>query len=125
MDIQQQDVGVSHRSSSGQVVERLVVVNRHILDHYEQPLTLHGLSALVGCHPAYLSHVYSKVFHVSPLHHLQQIRMKKAKLLVLDTRLRMKEIANKLGYVSNSQFGSIYKRYYGISPNKDRASALK
>ncbi|WP_338552317.1 helix-turn-helix transcriptional regulator [Paenibacillus sp. KS-LC4] len=114
----------SARRSSEQIDKRISFVYRYMLLHYEKPLTLHDLSKLVGCHPVYLSSVYTKVYQVSPMQHLQQIRMRKASVFVRSTNMKMKEIAHSIGYVSSSQFGSIYKRYYGVSPNRDRVAAV-
>ncbi|WP_341278784.1 AraC family transcriptional regulator [Paenibacillus sp. FSL H8-0537] len=114
----------SARRSSEQIDKRISFVYRYMLLHYEKPLTLHDLSKLVGCHPVYLSSVYTRVYQVSPMQHLQQIRMRKASVFVRSTNMKMKEIAHSIGYVSSSQFGSIYKRYYGVSPNRDRAATM-
>lgn len=114
----------SARRSYEQIDKRISFVYRYLLLHYEKPLTLHDLSKLVGCHPVYLSSVYTRVYQVSPMQHLQQIRMRKASVFVRSTTMKMKEIAHSIGYVSSSQFGSIYKRYYGVSPNRDRVAAM-
>ncbi|GBF74323.1 hypothetical protein PA598K_02661 [Paenibacillus sp. 598K] len=103
--------------------QRVASVYHYMLTHCDKPLTLHDLSHLAGCHPVYLSTMYSRVYRVSPMQHLQQIRMGKARVLVRSTTMKIKDIALSLGHVSSSQFGSIYKRYYGVSPNRDRVAA--
>lgn len=113
---------VSYRPQE-QVEQRVASVYHYMLTHCEKPLTLQELSHLAGCHPVYLSNMYSRVYQVSPMQHLQQIRMSKASVYVRSTKMKIKEIALSLGYVSSSQFGSIYKRYYGVSPNRDRVAA--
>lgn len=111
------------RKPQEQMEQRVALIYQYMLTHCEKPLTLHDLSRLAGCHPVYLSTMYSRVYQVSPMQHLQQMRMKKANVYVRSTKMKIKEIALSLGYVSSSQFGMIYKRYYGVSPNRDRVAS--
>jgi AraC-like DNA-binding protein len=99
---------------------RLLIVNRYIRQHYAEPLTLDTLAALIGCNPVYLSNMYSKVFHISPMKYLQSVRMSKSLELLTETDLSITEISNAVGYVTVSQFGTIFKRYYRITPYEYR-----
>lgn len=99
---------------------RLIMVNRYIRKYYSDPITLDKLADLIGCNPVYLSNTYSKVFKISPIKHLQVIRMKKACDLLTETNLVISEIASKLGYYSVSQFGVFFKRQFGHTPKEYR-----
>jgi AraC-like DNA-binding protein len=111
-------------SLHGPIDPRLLIVNRYIRKNYHQPLCLQYLSDLIGCHPVYLSNMYAKVFKVGPMQHLQRIRMQIAKRLVADPHTPIKEIARSLGYVTSSQFGAVYKKYYGTTPHKNRINEM-
>ena len=99
---------------------RLLIINRYIRTHYHEPITLDLLAELIGCNSVYLSNTYSKVFKISPIQFLQKIRMKKAKELLSKTELTIKEICEGVGYVSSSQFGTLFKKHYGITPSECR-----
>lgn len=104
----------------GRIDPRLLTVNRYIREHYMLPLTLPTLAELIRCNPVYLSNTYSKVFRISPIKYLQQLKMSKAQDWLLHTNWSINDIANRLGYVSSSQFADLFKRYYGETPTKFR-----
>lgn len=103
---------------------RLIIINRFIRKNYHKPLTLESLAELVDSNPIYLSNTYSKVIAISPMKHIQVLRMKKAEELLRTTKLRIFDISSQLGYISVSQFITIYKKYYNLSPSKYRKYIL-
>ncbi|WP_397386400.1 helix-turn-helix domain-containing protein [Paenibacillus sp. RRE4] len=104
------------KNLSGAIDCRLIKVNRYIRENYSQPLCLHTLSDIIQCHPTYLCNTYSKVFKISPMKYLQSIRMIKAAELLTQSNDSIGEIAKKLGYISNSQFTDLFKRWHGVPP---------
>lgn len=108
---------------SGKIDNRLIMVNRYIRQHYSDPLNLQILADLIMCNPIYLSNTYSKVFLIPPMKYLQNIRMKKARELLKNTKISIKDITVCLGYVSSSQFSSVFKHYNGCTPLEYRRSA--
>jgi AraC-like DNA-binding protein len=103
---------------------RLLIINRYIRSNYHQQLTLQDLADLIGCNHVYLSNMYSKTFNIPPMKYLQNIRMNKAMELISKTRLGIAEIAQKLGYVSSSQFGAYFKRHHGCTPYELRLNHM-
>ncbi|MDK2829384.1 MAG: hypothetical protein PWP67_2204 [Clostridium butyricum] len=74
----------------------------------------------------YLSSVYiSKVFKEktgeSPINYLINLRLEKAKDLLLSTESPVKVIAQAVGYTDAYYFSKLFKKYYGYSPCKFRA----
>lgn len=104
----------------GEIDRRLIKVNRFIRNNFHKPLTLQELADLISCHPVYLSNMYTKVFDKSPIKHIQTLRMNQAKKMLKDTNLTIHEITLKLGYVSTSQFSSLFKQYFNVSPTNYR-----
>ncbi|GGH62528.1 hypothetical protein GCM10008014_39060 [Paenibacillus silvae] len=96
---------------------RLIMVNRYIRKNYYREITLQDLADLAGVHPTYLSNMYSKVFSISPIYFMNQLRIKKAKDLLEHTDRTIKDIATTVGYRSLSQFSSIFKRSFSKSPS--------
>jgi len=54
----------------------------------------------------------------SPVVLIREMRMEKAKLLLENERLSVKEVAEMVGYEDNSYFSRVYKQYFGFSPSK-------
>ena len=72
-----------------------------------------------------LSYTYfSKLFHDETGESfsacLLRMRMERGKLLILDTSVRVGEIAAKLGYEDQNHFSRDFKRYTGLSPSEYR-----
>lgn len=107
---------------TGRIDPRLLSVNRYIRNNYGEQITLQHLADLIGCNPVYLSNMYSKVFKVPPMKFLQNVRMQKAKELISTTSLSITEITQKLGYISNSQFGALFKKYHRVTPYQCRVT---
>ncbi|MEK5282614.1 MULTISPECIES: helix-turn-helix domain-containing protein [Paenibacillus] len=108
-----------------QIDPRLIQVNRFIRKNYDSKISLQNLADLAEVHPTYLSNTYSKVFKTSPIYFVNQLRMKKAKELLKQPDLTIKEIALIIGYNSLPQFSLIFKRFYSKSPTQYREEILK
>lgn len=103
-----------------QIDARLIQLNRFIRKNYQSNITLQDLAEYAGVHPTYLCNTYSKVFKTSPIYFVNQLRINKAKELLVETNLSIKDIALNVGYNSLSQFSSIFKRYSLKSPSQYR-----
>ncbi|MFC3788692.1 helix-turn-helix domain-containing protein [Paenibacillus sp. GCM10012307] len=113
------------QNSRDRIDSRLIQLNRYIRKNYNTPISLQDLADYVGVHPTYLSNTYSKVFKISPILFLNQLRMKAAKELLIDPKLAIKEIAELVGYNSASQFSLIFKRFHSKTPSQFRKDTLK
>jgi len=100
----------------GLIDPRLIKVNRYIRKNYNKKIKLHQLSKMIDVHPTYLCNQYSLVFNVSPIYHLNQYRIKRAILLLKETDLSIKEIANQVGYSSAAHFSTVFRRYQSKTP---------
>ncbi|WP_281884474.1 AraC family transcriptional regulator [Paenibacillus sp. YYML68] len=103
---------------------RLIQLNRYIRKNYNTPISLQELADYVGVHPTYLSNTYSKVFKISPILYLNQLRMKAAVELMEDNGLTIKEIAESVGYNSVPQFSLIFKRFHAMTPSQYRKHSV-
>ncbi|SDF91640.1 AraC-type DNA-binding protein [Fontibacillus panacisegetis] len=97
---------------------RLIKINRYIRKNYHLPLTLQQLADMLSCTPVYLCKMYSSVFGVPPMQHIQMLRMTKATELLEQTYLHVNEISERLGYASPSHFISTFRKYYNTTPKK-------
>ncbi|MCD1258896.1 helix-turn-helix transcriptional regulator [Paenibacillus athensensis] len=105
---------------NNQVDARLIKIHRYIRAHFQTPTTLRDLAELIGVHPAYLCNSYSRVFNISPIQHINILRIRKAKELLLKSNLSIKEIAALTGFGSAAQFSSIFKRFHFLTPSEYR-----
>ncbi|WP_336783265.1 AraC family transcriptional regulator [Paenibacillus illinoisensis] len=111
--------------SRDRIDPRLIQLNRYIRKNYTTSITLQDLADYVGVHPTYLSNTYSKVFNISPIFYINQLRMITAEELLSHSNIAIKDIASKIGYNSVSQFSSIFKRFHSKTPSQYREDSLK
>lgn len=109
----------------GKIDKRLIYINRYIRKKYNEYISLTTLASLINCSPVYLSNTYSQVFNISPLKHLQTIRIQKAKQLLSSSNLNCCEVAYSVGYSSPSQFSNIFKKVTGVSPYSYKKELLQ
>ncbi|OGX68688.1 MAG: hypothetical protein A2189_01500 [Paenibacillus sp. RIFOXYA1_FULL_44_5] len=67
--------------------------------------------------------VYKEVYGQSPRQYLSSLLLRKAKILLLNHRLSIEQVAERLGYRDLSLFSRQFKRWSGISPSQYRKQA--
>ena len=53
-----------------------------------------------------------------------EVRMRNAAGLLADGSLRVREVANRVGYRQPAQFAKAFRRHYGTAPSRLRQAAL-
>lgn len=97
-----------------QYVEPVV---KEIETHYETELTVRDLSRLVYITPQYLSRLFGRFLGCSAYEYLTTYRINKAKeFLLTDTRMEVKEIAQRVGFQDASHFIAMFKKVTGGTP---------
>jgi len=97
---------------------------QYLKEHYaDAELSLKKVSGELLISPSYFSSVFKKEIGRSFTEVLADIRMKKAKELVLTSDLKMFEIALKCGFADQHYFSYSFKKYYNQSPSKMRKAA--
>ena len=66
---------------------------------------------------AYLCHLFSRTLGVTFHQYLTELRMAKAKELLLDPHRRVCDVASAVGYASSDQFRHAFKTHAGIPPS--------
>lgn len=85
--------------------------------NYCHPITISEVSEFVHLDNQYLYNIFKKHLHISPKAYLNNIRVTKAKQLLIETSLTVAEIANSVGYEDTFQFSKFFKKQTGSSPN--------
>ncbi|MCR5701215.1 MAG: response regulator [Lachnospiraceae bacterium] len=87
--------------------------------HYNEKITLDMLADNFGFSRTYICNLFSKHLNTSLSKYITDIRMKKAKEMLSDKTLLLKEIAINLGYKEYYHFYKVFKAYYGYSPKEN------
>jgi transcriptional regulator GlxA family with amidase domain len=85
-------------------------------------LTLGKLAQHVNLSPSRLRHIFKEQTGTTLAQYLRILRNQQAKVLLETTFLRVKEISTIVGMRYDVCFVRVFKRYYGLTPAKYRAS---
>lgn len=93
--------------------------------HIDQSLTVESLSEQFGMSRVQLFRKTKALFGESPNDYIQQVRLKKASQLLIESELTVAEIAYQVGYSSPGYFSTAFKGRYGCSPSEWREGKLE
>jgi two-component system response regulator YesN len=98
----------------------------HILNHeYQKPITLTYLSDRVYLSSNYLRIVFKDKMKISIQDYLTNLRMCKAKELLKETRYKVHEIGEMVGYENSTYFNIVFKNYMKMTPGEYRNKFMK
>ena len=84
-------------------------------------ISLDDMSKNMYISSVYISKVFKEKTGESPINYLINLRLEKAKDLLISTESPVKAIAQSVGYSDAYYFSKLFKKYYGNSPCKFRA----
>lgn len=103
------------------VVEQLV---NYFEDHYNEKISLDQIAENMYLSPFYISKIFKSETGDTPIRHLINIRLEKAKELLESDRCgSIQEVAAMVGYDDAYHFSKLFKKHYGISPSKAKRKA--
>ncbi len=94
----------------------------YIKVNYSDKLTLEELAANVGLSRTYLSGVFRKEVGMSLFSYITRFRVEVGKMLLLDTKLDIVDIAAECGFPDQSYFTRVFRSATGVSPKTYRNS---
>ena len=107
-------------SAENNKTNRIKDVIEYIHQHSAENISVEEMAKNAYMSASYFSKVFRKITAFSPYDYLLNIRLGKAKELLLKTNLSISEIAYQTGFNSTSNFIYFFKKETGISPLKFR-----
>ncbi len=96
--------------------EKILDVQRIIVNQIDTPLTIRELSRMVGMNECYLKKGFKAMFGKSIHEYRQYERIELAKSMLQQKNLSVNEVAFQLGFGSASHFSTSFKKIAGIKP---------
>ena len=104
-------------SQSNNEQQDIVSSALHFLEHnYPDDIQIEKLANSLGYSRAHFTMLFTKKTGVSPYYYLTQIRINKAKELLITTKLSIEEISYSVGFSCVGRFSEIFKKYESLSP---------
>jgi AraC-like DNA-binding protein/mannose-6-phosphate isomerase-like protein (cupin superfamily) len=97
-------------------IEAIVKAKNFMQDHFNSPITLVDISGVACLSPSHFCRIFKKQTSSTPIEYLNNLRMEKAKTLLLHSNFTLTEIADKVGFSSIHYFSRCFKKLRGISP---------
>ena len=104
--------------------QMLTRVQKHIVRHISEELTIEGLSHLFNYHPNYFIRLFRQETGYTPYQYIVQQRMQYA-VTQLNKGLPNEEVCYACGYTDSSTFTRAFRKYYGVAPQKYRKGSRK
>jgi len=86
----------------------------------EEPLGRVELARSAGLSTRQLERLFRKYLNRSPARYYLELRLNKARLLLLQTNMSVIDVALACGFVSASHFSKCYRDFFGRTPRKER-----
>lgn len=100
------------------VVEKML---NYFEDHFSEKISLDQVAENMYLSPFYISKIFKSETGDTPIRHLINIRLEKARELLKDGyEGSIQEVAASVGYDDAYHFSKLFKKRYGISPSQAR-----
>jgi len=109
----------------GVLDERLESVIRAMRQNLAQPWSESELAQIAHLSPSRFAHLFREKLGVAPLKFLEQLRMEKAKSLLLATANPVRTIADEVGYSDALHFSARFRRVVGRCPSHFRCTGTR
>lgn len=103
-----------------QRVQRIITL---IESNFERDLSVSEMARFVDLSVSHLQHLFKKDMGQSPAHYVQALRLKRARDLLENSSLSIKQIMIRIGTKDRSNFERRFKQTYKLTPVQYRKVA--
>ena len=108
---------VDYHASSEEIIYR---IHQYLLEHLSERITIEELSRKFLMNTTTLKKEFKEVYGVSIAAHVKEHRMELAARLLQESSDSIAQIAQAVGYTSQSRFTTAFKEKYGVLPTEYR-----
>lgn len=117
----------SHPEEAGSARITLVRedISAYIESHYMKELSMKNVAQAMNYSDAYFCKLFKQCFHVNFSTYLNEFRIKKAKEMMENPRINVKNISIACGYTDSNYFARVFKRVTGQTPSEYRLGIME
>ncbi len=114
------DEHLNHANSGERIIgEVLAIIHRE----YMTELSVEGIAERVYLSPSYLSYLFRKHTNNTIVRYLTDLRMRKARESLMESNMKIADVAAAVGYHDVPYFCTLFKNKYGVTPSQFRNGA--
>ena len=103
----------------------LEIVANYIDDHYATAIPQKTLEKIAAMSGTKLKKLFRQKYQCTITEYTQRRRMNMAEILLLNSSLKIQDIAEAVGYSSHSKFSTCFKKYKGMYPKDIKKHSVK
>lgn len=109
------DININELNSN-EIVHK---AKQYIYTHYSEPISLEQIADKISVSYSYLSSIFHKSEGESYIKFLTRVRMEEAaKLIKTNSKIKIYDVAENVGYVNVKHFSSTFKNYFNVTPGE-------
>ncbi|MCL6633821.1 MAG: AraC family transcriptional regulator [Alicyclobacillus herbarius] len=99
---------------------RAQVLRDYMESHYFEGISPADLAGILKLTPRHMNEVFKQKFHCTPMQYLTEVRIRRAKELLMETEKEVVSICFEVGFETLSTFYRAFKSKVGMSPQQFR-----
>lgn len=92
------------------------IIRKFIDENYHRNIKAEEIGKLIGMNQNTIRKEFKAQYHTTIVHYISELRMLKAKKMITDKEIMIKEIAIECGYEYLQNFTRAFKKKFGVSP---------
>lgn len=110
----------NEKNTSENVSKTPSMIKKFIDENFHKNLNVEGISKQIGINQNKIRKEFKSQYHTTVSDYISELRMLKAKKMIIDKEIMIKEIAIECGYEYVQNFTRAFKKKFGVSPEKLR-----
>lgn len=100
-------------------------IRNYIDSHYKEDISLQDVAGAMNYSDAYFCKIFKQCFGKGFIVYLSEYRVQKAKELLSDIAINVKNISQEVGYRDSNYFAKVFKRIVGETPTEYRLHRIE
>jgi AraC family transcriptional regulator, L-rhamnose operon regulatory protein RhaS len=101
---------------------RIALPLAYIENHFARDISLRYLSGLANLSPRHFFRIFQETYRTTPKAYVAQLRIARARMLLLQSKKSITEIALDCGYSDSNYFARVFKKNCGMTPLQFRSA---